>query len=469
MDVSPPFFDAEQLLDTMAEGVVAIDRSGRIRAWNQAIADLTGYAANEALGQSVSWLRAPDCINAEKLEGLLNNEAAPSCITGCECRLRDRSGTSIPVTVNARVLRDKAGKTIGALQTITDLRPIQALQAQVNNLRLTHSPRDSFEGLVGRSHAMQEVFRMLELAAASDATVLLRGESGTGKELAAAALHQRSARADQPFVRVNCGALNDALLESELFGHVRGAFTGAVQDRIGRFETAEGGTLFLDEIGDISTNMQVKLLRILQEAEYERVGESQTRKSNVRIVAATNRDLEQAITKGTFREDLYYRLRVIPITLPSLRDRPEDLAPLVDHFVAHFARRTGKAIHSLHSGAMQAIQDYTWPGNIRELENTIEYAFVVCQDAAIGIQHLPRELTTSPTSVFLQPPPSTPARRPRHPLSAATRKTLRDPEKLRDLLATHNWNKADVARTLKCSHTAVWKWMRQHGIPLQRD
>jgi transcriptional regulator with GAF, ATPase, and Fis domain len=316
---------------------------------------------------------------------------------------------------------------------------------------------------------MRELFRLLELAAASEVTVLLQGESGTGKELAAGAIHDMGNRRDGPLVRVNCGALPESILESELFGHVKGAFTGAHRDRVGRFEAADGGTIFLDEIGEISPATQVKLLRVLQEHTYERVGDSRPRHADVRVVAATNRDLAQEVRQGRFREDLYYRLRVFPIEMPALRERIDDIPALVQHFVAKFRRKTGRSIQGFDPQAMRAAMDYCWPGNVRELENAVEYAFVTCQGTTIELFDLPQELRRFELrrSACGDGVPDTPPA-PVTPGSVNHLSVVRDPEELTRLLEECDWNKAEVGRRLGISRTAVWKWMRRHGMPLQR-
>ena len=458
----------DMLLDTMAEGVVVLDRNAIIRLWNPAMQELTGYDRDEALGQPMHWLRAPDCITGDRIGELMQAppEDAIACVNGCECRVVSHDGESIPVLVNARAIRDHNQHVIGVLNTITDFRPVDQLRSQVNSLRDLVEHHDQFEGMVGRSAVMQEIFRQLQLASASDATVLILGESGTGKELAAQAIHRLSARANSPLVRVNCGALNESLLESELFGHAKGSFTGAHRDRVGRFESADGGTLFLDEIGEVTPAMQVKLLRVLQLGEFERVGETSPRSCDVRIIAATNRDLPRAVRDGDFREDLYYRLRVFPLQMPSLRVRRDDVPLLIEHFVRLFATRTGKPISALTADAMNAVRGYPWPGNIRELENAVEYAFVVCQSSSIAIDDLPPELRGQPVPLYSVPPYTPPATQPPQQTTQPRTDLLHNAAALRQILHENHWSKAATARALGVSHTAVWKWMKRHNIPL---
>ncbi len=268
------------------------------------------------------------------------------------------------------------------------------------NIRLRTELEDRFrpENIVGNSGAMREVYRAIQQVAGSDTTVLVRGESGTGKELVAHAIHYSSPRAKGPFVKVNCAALSENLLESELFGHEKGAFTGAIQSRKGRIEQAEGGTLFLDEIGDFSPATQVRLLRVLQEREYERVGSNDTRRANVRVITATNRDLEQAVEAGEFRQDLYYRVNVFPIFLPPLRQRRDDILLLADTFVEKYSRQMGKDVRRITTPAINMMVAYHWPGNVRELENCIERAVLLSSDGVIHGHHLPPTLQTSDAS-----------------------------------------------------------------------
>jgi transcriptional regulator with GAF, ATPase, and Fis domain len=289
---------------------------------------------------------------------------------------------------------------------------------------------------------------------------LIQGESGTGKELVAGAIHYNSPQKNGPFQTINCSALPESLLESELFGHVKGAFTGAVRDRKGRFEEADGGTLFLDEIGEISPYIQVKLLRVLQEKEIERVGDSQIRKVDIRIIAATNKKLYSLVSEGHFRQDLYYRLKVFPIDLPPLRRRKEDIPLLANHFIRKQNAHTGKKIKGLDESAMRIFMDYAWPGNVRELENAIEHAFVLCRRGHIDVLDLPLEIRATKDQPFhTAEPDSAPTPRVRRP------KLTR--EKLVDILKDCDWNKAEAGRRIGLSRTAIWKYMKKWDISLK--
>ncbi len=309
----------------------------------------------------------------------------------------------------------------------------------------------TFGGLIARSASMGKIFRLIQNLEQSEATVLLTGESGTGKEMVARALHDYSQRRRGPFVAVNCGALPGELLESELFGHVRGAFTGAVRDRAGRFEIAAGGTLFLDEVGDMPLPLQVKLLRVLQERCFERVGESQTRQTDARIIAATNRDLRRAVAEGSFREDLYYRLRVVPIEIPPLRERREDVEPLARVLLARVGARQGRALR-FSPEALRSLLGYAWPGNVRELENALEYAVAVCKGQTILPEDLPVEMTYSTESKIQAAGTVSDAQSP-------TQKA-----ELRAVLDQHHWRRSAAARALGVSRTTLWRMMREAGL-----
>jgi len=357
-----------------------------------------------------------------------------------------------------------------------------------------------FSGIVARSASMRRIFDLLRTLADSEATVLVSGESGTGKELVARALHAHSLRRGAPFLAVNCGALPGELLESELFGHVRGAFTGAVRDREGRFEAASDGTLFLDEIGDMPLPSQVKLLRVLQERTFERVGENRSRETRARIIAASNADLRRAVLEGRFRDDLYYRLRVVPIEVPPLRERREDVEPLARHLLSRITARHGRSL-MLTPQAMRALLAYHWPGNVRELENALEYAVAVCQGQTIQVRDLPDEvqegrgalehgaheaatLTTVPVERVRRPPtpafsPSTPppggssASQPAAsgaavppPSQDGAGDAAGDSERTQILAAleTHRWKREEAAAALGFSRTTLWRKMREYGL-----
>jgi PAS domain S-box-containing protein len=449
---------AERLLDSMAEGVFTLDTQGRITSWNPAMERIAGYSAEEAIGRPCCLLNFSKCFD----------QSCPSSISECgifqkgtvdptECQLQHKSGQFVSIIKNARVVTDSRGECMGVVETVTDLTELTQARQKVEEARHRLLEVYQFSNIVGKSHAMQEVFNAIRLAAKSDATVLVQGESGTGKELVASAIHYNSERAQAPLITVNCSALTESLLESELFGHVRGAFTGAHRDRLGRFEEADTGTIFLDEIGDISPFIQLKLLRAIQAKQIERVGDSRRRSIDIRIITATLKDLYALVQNGDFREDLYYRLKVFPIHLPPLRSRREDIPLLTRHFIEKFNRKTGKHIQDLSPDAKRILMDYDWPGNVRELENAMEHAFVLAGGDQIGIFDLPVEIRQM--KYYAARPPQAEPDKPKAP-PRVTR------ARLMDLLAECGWNKAEVARRLGRSRTSVWKYMKKWGIPL---
>jgi transcriptional regulator with PAS, ATPase and Fis domain len=300
-------------------------------------------------------------------------------IKKCRCHIRKKNGSYLPALKNASVLRDDAGVGIGAVETITDLSELDRLDQQVDQLSRQLDCGQGFCGIVGKAPKMQRIFEVVKKAAQSGSPVIIYGESGTGKEMVAHAIHRCGQHSQGPFVQLNCAALNEALLESELFGHTKGAFTGAYRHRIGRVEGADGGDLFLDEIGDVPLSLQVKLLRVLETGRFERVGDHRSVSVNVRIITATNKNLEAKIVDKSFREDLFFRINVIPIHLPPLRDRKEDIPLLVNTFVRRLNQSTGKKITGLSPEAMEWFMSYHWPGNVRELKSALEYAFVVAE------------------------------------------------------------------------------------------
>ncbi|HDM10033.1 MAG: diguanylate cyclase [Deltaproteobacteria bacterium] len=453
---------ARLLWESMADGVFTLDSQGIITSWNPAMERISGYGAEEVLGKSCSFLNFNRCFGRTcptGLEecGILRHEQPETT----ECFLTHKDGYDVPVVKCARVVRGNDGQIMGVVETVTDLTELKEARKKAEEAISRLAELHRFDKIIGKSHGMQQVFSAIRAAASSDATVLLQGESGTGKELVAGAIHYNSPRSRMPFVTVNCSALSESLLESELFGHIRGAFTGAIRDRKGRFEEADGGAIFLDEVGEISPYIQVKLLRVLQEKEIERVGESLRRKIDIRIIAATNKDLLDLVRRGHFREDLYYRLKVFPIQIPPLRTRKEDIPLLVSHFVSLENKKTRKRIRGVSQAAMRILMDYDWPGNVRELQNAIEHAFVLCDEEYIDVFDLPLEIR----QLAYQPFKHTEVSLAGHKTFGRVKLTR---ERLLDLLDECDWNKAEVARQIGMSRTAVWKYMKKWSIPLNR-
>ncbi len=426
------------ILGSIREGVVTIDPEWRITHFSGRAETLTGIQSADALGRFChvvigSSLCKNDCPALHCLE---HEQPEASRLT----RIRSHEGESLPIVETAVPLRDESGTVVGSVLLLEDRR----LQAGL-------SPAESgaqLMGMIGLSAPMRQVFRLIEQVAPTDATVLITGESGTGKEMAARALHGLSPRRDQPFEAVNCAALPETLLESELFGHVRGAFTGAIKDRLGRIETAESGSLFLDEIGEMPATLQAKLLRFLQERDFQRVGESRTRRADVRILAATNRDLLQEIEAGRFRHDLYYRIKVIPLHLPPLRERSSDLPLLATRLLATISEDRGRSGLTFTPPALARLSAYAWPGNVRELVNVIEYAVALAPGRRIRAEDLPPELADQPI----------PRYRPES--------VIADDEagRIRDALSRSNGNRSQAARALGMSRVTLYRKMKKYGL-----
>ncbi len=371
------------LLDYVPDGVFTVDAEWRITSFNHAAEQITGIQRDEALGRRCcDVFRASICESACALKQTL---ATKRPVVNKVVYIVNTAGQRVPISISTAVLKDDQGRVIGGVESFRDLRVVEELQRQAQ-------AQDSFSNIIGRSAAMRQFFELLPVVAVSDSTVLIEGASGTGKELVARAIHELSPRKAKRFVAVNCGALPDTLLESELFGYKAGAFTDAKKDKPGRFALAHGGTILLDEIGDISIAMQARLLRVLQEHVYEPLGGIESVNSDVRVVAATNKDLGQLVREGRFREDLFYRIDVMRLKLPGLRERREDIPLLVDHFIARFNRLQGKDIAGVSDGVLARLMEHDFPGNVRELENVIEHAFILCRGGLVEKQHLPPHL-----------------------------------------------------------------------------
>jgi PAS domain S-box-containing protein len=426
----------EAIFHGVADGIVTLDPELRVVHANRAAQRLLGHPEPELAGRPLAELLRGRLWDLE--EALRETVSTGDGVGGRENRLllTDRD-QELDVLVTTNLLRDRDGGVGGAVIVLRDV-------TRERKLEETLGRRERMHALVGTSRAMQDLYRLIEQVAATDSTILIQGESGTGKELVADAIHRCSARAGGPFVKVNCSALSEGLLESELFGHARGAFTGATHDRAGRFEQANGGTLLLDEIGDLSPGIQVKLLRVLQEREIERVGENRVRAVDVRILAATHRSLRRRVEEGSFREDLFYRLNVIPIHLVPLRQRREDIPALVKTFVEELREVTGKRARGVSGDAMRILMDHDWPGNVRELRNAVEHALVKSQGQVLQGEDLPRE--------FLERIPTAPGPMPG------------ERQRLLDALERSEWNRTRAAQDLGIDRSTLWRRMRKLGI-----
>ncbi len=453
-----------QILDTMAEGLFTLDEQGTITSWNRSMEKISGYSAQEAVGHPCSLIQCSQCFG----------KRCPADVNACgviqhgkteakECSIRHKDGHDIAVIKNARLARDDKGRILGIVETITDLTELKKIKMTAEEAQRKLKKVYQLGNIIGKSPAMQNVFDAIRAAANSRANVLIQGDSGTGKELVAGAIHYTGNDDAGPLITVNCSALSETLLESELFGHVKGAFTGAHKDRKGRFEEADGGTIFLDEIGELTPYMQIKLLRVLQEREIERVGDSRKIKIDIRIIAATHQNLYELTRQGKFREDLFYRLKVFPIMVPPLRDRREDIPLLVSHFIKKGNKRENKSIEGVDEQGMKRLMDHPWPGNIRELENAVEHAFVICSTNRISLNDLPSEIRETPiisNNHMSNSLSGTGNYRMEHTVNLTR-------ESLIQLLHENNWNKAEVGRKIQKSRTAVWKYMKKWDIPLQ--
>ncbi len=373
----------DAIFNSNIEGTFTIDKNWNVTSFNNSAVKITGYKKSEAVGKKC-WeiFNSPLCRDGCHMEQTMHKGKST---IGNELEIVNKTGQKISIRVNTAILRDNKNDTIGAVETFIDISDIKNLSAHLDEVF-------KYENIVGKNKEIKQIIAVLESVAQTDSSVLITGESGTGKELAARAIHLNSPRRTGPFTAINCSAFVESLIESELFGHEKGAFTGAVKAKTGRFEMAQGGTLFLDEIGDLSPAIQTKLLRVLETREFEKVGGNKNIKLDARIIAATNKNLAEEIAAGRFREDLLYRINIINIHLPPLRERKDDLPLLVKHFISHFNEKLGKKVKSFSSSAYDVLLEYNWPGNIRELENVIEHCFVLCNGEIIQAEHLPKHL-----------------------------------------------------------------------------
>ena len=427
----------ESIFSSVQDAIITVDTNMNVIEANKAAEKICGFKIDT--GQPFT-----DCTTEcdrscfDVLQETLNSRMTIQDYQ-IECGHRDRN--KLIAMVNSSPLRDRGGNFMGAVLVIRDITRLTHLEEELKE-------RHHFQNIIGKSEKMQKVYSLLKTLTNQTTTVLITGDSGTGKEMVAKALHYAGTRANGPFVTVNCSALAENLLESELFGHVKGAFTGAERDKIGRFEAADNGTILLDEIGDISHLIQLKLLRVLQEKEFDRVGETKPRKVDVRVLASTNRNLKEAIRSGKFREDLYYRLNVIEIHIPPLRERYEDIPLLINHFCDVFQRSYKKRISGVSDEVLQRFMNYAWPGNVRELEHAIERAFVLCQDQIIQLEHIPAVIRDYNYITK----------------RTAENRTSDDPKAIRSALAKTDWNISKAARLLGISRWTMYRRFQKFNI-----
>ncbi|MFC1891313.1 sigma-54 interaction domain-containing protein [Thermodesulfobacteriota bacterium] len=441
----------EIILDSIADGVFTVDSNWKITSFNRAAEVITGIKKEEAIGRHC-WevFRASICESRCSLRQTIETGKP---IVNQSIFIVNAEGERIPVSISTALLKDRDDKGIGGVETFRDLSLVEALRKEL-------SGRQSFHDIISKNDEMQRLFGLLEQISDNDTTVLLEGESGTGKELFAKAIHSLSPRRNGPMITINCGALPDNLLESELFGYKAGAFTDAKKDKLGRLALAEGGTLFLDEIGDISPALQVRLLRVLQDGVYEPLGGTKSEKADVRIVAATNKNLESLMREEKFREDLYYRINVVKLVLPPLRKRKDDIPLLTEHFIQKYNRLKGKEIHGIKPDVLPILMSHDFPGNIRELENIIEYASVVCKDSMIGIEHLPDNLRQDSHVL-----------RKTHPKDTLETDNSWDSVErsfIYDALMKNKWNRKATAAHLDIHPTTLWRKIKNLNIEIPK-
>lgn len=448
------------IIESVRDGIVIFNEQGNFLAANQTAQLMTGYKEEELIGKSCRVLHCNGCKiigkgSAEKWCALFSERY----ISEKKCMIISKSNRTIPIVKSATVLFDDDGEIIGAVETLKDISENLNYKNELASIKRMYHIEEGFHGIIGRTPVMQNLYEHVESVASLDTPVMILGQSGTGKEMVAKAIHETGKRADKPFVKVNCAALSESILESELFGHVKGAYTGAETDRVGRFEAAHRGTIFLDEIGDIPLSVQVKLLRVLEEKTIQRVGANKSIPIDVRIITATNKNLELLIQENKFREDLFFRINVFPIICPPLNERKDDITLLIQHFINLDVQKTGKNILGFTPDAMRLMVAYPWPGNIRELRNTVEYAFVLAREKSIGPEHLPEKITqcrlfdTGPVKYESIP-------------NTVTHGSM-EKEELVETLKQCDGNQTRTAKMLGVSRVTVWKRIRKYGIRIK--
>lgn len=433
----------DHILDSIAEGVFTVDKNFKINFFNKAAERITGHHRKEVMGKFCKHVfQSEFCFSECPIAIVLQTRKN---IYDFESNIKSCVGESKPIKLNAAVLYNENDEPTGGIVSFRDISIFEEIGINLQK-------ETQFHAMIGHSRQMQNIFNLIQEIADSDAPVFIHGESGTGKELVANAIQKSSTRVDFPYIKFNCSVFPSNLLASELFGHVKGAFTDAIKDRAGRFELADKGTIFLDEVAEMPLQTQIQLLRVLQEGTFERIGESLSRHTDVRIIAATNINIKDALRNGKFREDLFYRLNVIPIEVPPLRNRTEDIVPLSKHFLNKFSLIYKKKITEIDESALEILLQYNWPGNIRELENAIEYAFVrTTKQNKIIPSKLPSSLLENRPSVKLNIP-------------ARINSYDREKTDLLALLEKHRWNKTKAAKELEIGRTTLWRRMKELKI-----
>ena len=450
------------IIDSVPDGIIIVDEKGTFIVANQMAQLITGYTEKELKGQSCRLLNCTGCKIVGKGKGknwcgLFSEEF----IREKKCVITNRNNRTIPIIKNATVLFNEKNEIVGAVETLKDISENINYKNELASIKRMYHIDDGFHGIIGRTPVMQTLYEHIESVASLDTPVMILGESGTGKEMVAKALHETGNRASKPFIKVNCAALSENILESELFGHVKGAYTGAATDRIGRFEAAHNGSVFLDEIGDIPLSVQIKLLRVLEEKMIQRVGTNTSIPIDVRIITATNKNLEKLIAQGIFREDLLFRINVFPLTCPPLRQRKDDITLIIQHFITLHAEKTGKNILGFTPEAMRLMVAYPWPGNIREMRNSVEYGFVLARGKSIGIEHLPEKIINF-NSLELENKPLRMVEQ-----DSMVKIGLSEKENLFNALKQADGNQTRAAKILGVSRITVWKRIKKHGIQLK--
>ena len=424
----------DEILDSIGEGLLTVDKNFKINFFNRAAEQITGFKREEVLNQFCKYVFKCELCETKCPIGLILESGNPLYDYRSNIEIKD--GSRKPIKLNAAILKSDSDEPVGGVISFRDLSEIDSIKKDIRS-------SGNFLGIVGHGKAMKDIFRLIKEIADSDATVLIQGESGTGKELVANAIQATNRRKGKPFVKVNCAVFPETLLASELFGHVKGAYTDAVKDRLGRFELANEGTIFLDEIAELPLLTQVQLLRVLQEGTFERVGESIQRKTDVRVIAATNLKIAEALKNGKLREDLYYRLNVIPITIPPLRERQEDIPHLVNSFIKEYSKVYNKIVGDIDDNALEFLMNYPWPGNVRELENVIEFMVVRAKYDTLKLDNLPSGI------------------KPTTKLNKQVEEFRRENvSELFQLLEKHKWNKTKVAEELGIGRTTLWRMLK---------